>query len=1052
MPAATRLASLTALVVLLLGWVGPVLAGPVPKAEPVFGPDGAPAATTDEEPVFGPDGAPAATTDEEPVFGPDGAPAATTDEEPVFGPDEAPAATTDEEPVFGPDDAPAATTDEEPVFGPDGAPAATTDEEPVFGPDEAPAATTDEEPGPEPQQPATPAISEEPVELKEVEVLGTRARVLTPLPGVILEEGQSSTNIQQSTDEEIRESGAVGVTQFLNEELQSITVQDNTGNPFAQDVVFRGFSASPVISTPQGLSVYLDGVRVNEPFGQVINWDLIPLNAIANLALIPGSNPLFGLNTLGGALSLSTKSGFSNDGIEASETLGSWGRHQTQFTAGTHDEHVAGLMAFNYLREDGWRSNSPSAINQAFARTDVQGDWGQLTAQALYADNELFGGGLLPFEDYVDDPAQTYTTPDGAQNGVRHFWLTGRGDITDELSLSALAYHRTSDQATVNGDFWEQWSDAAAGRVEPCDPQDGTTGRFQNGANETGGTGLGIGCLPNGVLSQGFTEQQGHGGSLQFNWVTETNQLVLGATYDSDRTLFNQTEQLGFISADRTVEIDPDRPFQIPQDLAAGGTCAGVAAQATALGGLDALIAFINLNFTEPDRSQLLDIVAGCTTGGGAVPISSILLATDNAIPRNGLTGRSSTAAAFFFDVYTLAPGLNLSVGGRYSHTRVKISTRTARRQALYQFSQDQIEELRSGQCITDDNPGGAFICQTEQHTYQSFNPALGFAWDVREDLNLFANVSRGTRTPSAIELACAPDDPDPENLPPFPYPPGCTIPTALSNDPFLPQVVSTSYEVGGRGSLRQSVDWNLSAYQTDLVDDILFVSVGIANLGVFDTFGRTRRRGVEVGLKGEREGFNWFVNYSHVDATFQTEAAIINLSNSSSRKQQGLSNVFFVEPGDRIPGVPQHSFRAGVGLDVTPRLNLSLQMVGQASSFVRVNENNEHQPGGTDADGTLRNRPYIGRGELESFAVFNFDGSYQFTEQLSAFAQIDNLFDTDYQTAGQLGLNAFSNQGSQFGARDASGFSNNSNDWTHSTFVGPGAPRAIWVGLRYAN
>lgn len=83
------------------------------------------------------------------------------------------------------------------------------------------------------------------------------------------------------------------------------------GNPFQPDLNFRGFTASPLLGTPQGLSVYMDGVRLNQPFGDVVSWDLIPRSVIGSIALMPGSNALFGLNTLGGALAIQTKDGLN---------------------------------------------------------------------------------------------------------------------------------------------------------------------------------------------------------------------------------------------------------------------------------------------------------------------------------------------------------------------------------------------------------------------------------------------------------------------------------------------------------------------------------------------------------------------------------------------------------------------------------------------------------------------------------------------------------------------------------------------------------------------
>jgi outer membrane receptor protein involved in Fe transport len=388
-----------------------------------------------------------------------------------------------------------------------------------------------------------------------------------------------------------------------------------------------------------------------------------------------------------------------------------------------------------------------------------------------------------------------------------------------------------------------------------------------------------------------------------------------------------------------------------------------------------------------------------------------------------------------------------VSLGARYSRTSVSNKLRADRPTPLHQFTPDLLSRREDRCGVEDGDENARFQCTAEAFEYQSFTPSFGVNWQAREELALFVNYSRGARTPSAIELACARDkgvvDPDIFQ--------GCTIPTALTNDPYLPQVRSTSYELGGRGFLRERIDWNASLYRTDLKNDILFVSLGIGNRGVFDAFGRTRRQGLEFGLS-QREGrLRWYLNYAFVEATFEDEATIVNLSNSSSRKLQGELNEFFIEPGDRIPGVPEHSLRASVTYDITERFTLGLQAVAQASSFVRGNENNEHRPGGTDADDSPRprSRRYVGDGELDGFAIFNLDANFMVTPRVSTFLQVDNLFDKRFATAGLLGLNAFTP--SRSGTRDASGFNYNSNDWTHSQFVGPGAPRAIWAGIRYA-
>src|SRR5439155_15525764 len=131
-------------------------------------------------------------------------------------------------------------------------------------------------------------------------------------------------------------------------------------NPLQPDLQYRGFLASPLLGAPQGLAVYLNGARLNEVFGDTVNWDLVPQNAVRTLNLMPGSNPLFGENTLGGALTLETKTGFSDPGAEARLMGGSFGRRNATFQVGAHGERLAYYVAADLFEEDGWRPLSPS--------------------------------------------------------------------------------------------------------------------------------------------------------------------------------------------------------------------------------------------------------------------------------------------------------------------------------------------------------------------------------------------------------------------------------------------------------------------------------------------------------------------------------------------------------------------------------------------------------------------------------------------------------------------------------------------------------------------
>ena len=146
-------------------------------------------------------------------------------------------------------------------------------------------------------------------ELDTIEVIG-----ITPTHGVGLPESRIPYNVQTATSEDLQRSQSLDITDFMNRYLGSISVNDAQNNPLQKDVQYRGYTASPLLGQPQGIVVYQNGVRVNEVFGDTINWDLIPESSIASMNLIGGANPLFGLNALGGALSITTKNGFTHPG------------------------------------------------------------------------------------------------------------------------------------------------------------------------------------------------------------------------------------------------------------------------------------------------------------------------------------------------------------------------------------------------------------------------------------------------------------------------------------------------------------------------------------------------------------------------------------------------------------------------------------------------------------------------------------------------------------------------------------------------------------------
>ena len=121
-----------------------------------------------------------------------------------------------------------------------------------------------------------------------------------------------------------RETDSLNIGDALQQQVPGVILSDTTGNPFMPDIQFRGFTASPVAGTPQGLAVYQNGMRINEAFGDTVNWDLIPTAAIRSVTVVT-NNPAFGLNALGGAVNVLMKDGFSYQGAETNIMGGSSG-------------------------------------------------------------------------------------------------------------------------------------------------------------------------------------------------------------------------------------------------------------------------------------------------------------------------------------------------------------------------------------------------------------------------------------------------------------------------------------------------------------------------------------------------------------------------------------------------------------------------------------------------------------------------------------------------------------------------------------------------------
>ena len=202
------------------------------------------------------------------------------------------------------------------------------------------------------------AISEE--KLGTVEVIG-----ISPLPGILIEKNKHPSSSQSINQNEIKKNLAKTLADIMNENLSGVTVKDVQNGSFQKNLDYRGFTASPLLGESQGITVYLDGVRINESFGDTVQWELIPEYAIKKVDLM-SSNPAFGLNALGGSIALTTKKGldYKSEELYLNNTvrLGSYAYHSETFEFGTGTEDTGLYTSLEKASDGGWRDHSKEKI------------------------------------------------------------------------------------------------------------------------------------------------------------------------------------------------------------------------------------------------------------------------------------------------------------------------------------------------------------------------------------------------------------------------------------------------------------------------------------------------------------------------------------------------------------------------------------------------------------------------------------------------------------------------------------------------------------------
>jgi iron complex outermembrane receptor protein len=758
----------------------------------------------------------------------------------------------------------------------------------------------------------------ESVDLSTVTVIGT-----TPVPGATIDIDKVPSNVETVGASDLTRNGTASLTRALNGELGSINVNDTLADPFQPDILYRGFEASPVLGTPQGLAVYQNGVRINEAFGDAVNWDLIPDIAISRVDIV-SANPVYGLNALGGAATITMKDGFNYQGADVELSGGSFKQHTGTAQFGANNGKFGIYAGGRILDEDGWRFFAHDRVRQFYAAASEHTEAVTLDVAYTHADNQLFGPGAAPVQSLAIDPRNVFTGPQANLNRLDFVTLEGSYSFAKEVSAQSVLYYRDYRQSVSNGNstnYTACTTDTGAGLLCQADGMTPLTNAAGQGLADISNGGV----VPIGENDFENIHSRGLGGSLQLTGsqplAGHGNQFAAGASVDTAHTDFSSGAQIGVIDANLIVQAS-DLSVDTPED-----------------------------------------------TGFAATPV--ILEAT------NKYYGFFAT------DTFDVTSALSVTASVRYNIAQID----------LYDQRGTDLNGL---------------------NRYAHFNPAIGGTYKVLPGVTVYGGYSTTNRAPTASEIECS----DPL-LP-------CVLPANLAGDPpTLKQVIAHTYELGLRGRYVSpggtggTLTWNAGVFRTNLDDDIYAIST-TSSTGFFQNIGATRRQGGQAGVAYKWSRASAYLNYSYVDATFQSA---FTMSSTSNPFQDANGNIQ-VEPGNHLPGIPKHRIKAGADYNLLPNWSVGGTLSYVSTQFYKGDESNQNAP-------------------LPGYQVLNLHTAYEFWRNSELFLTVDNVLGRRYTTYGIY------SDPTGVGAPGVPPGANSNDPGVDNRLQNPAAPRSVFGGVR---
>ena len=371
----------------------------------------------------------------------------------------------------------------------------------------------------------------------------------TAIPGSTVDINKIPGNVQVLTSLDLSREGAASLTNAMNSNLGSISINDDLDDPFQPDILYRGFEASPVLGTPQGLAVYQNGVRINEAFGDTVNWDLFPDIAVDQVEL-QSASPMYGLNALGGAIAVTMKNGFTYQGADLELSGGSYGQRAVTAQYGVNSGSLGFYVAGRALDWNGWREFSSDRMRDLYSALSFHTHRATVDLSFTRADNTMNGQSSAPIQELAVNRSLVFTGPQTNINTLDFTTLNGTLQVTESWSLQSVLYYRQFAQTVANGNTTNYTACTTTPGIL-CQP-DGVT-PLSNAVGQTLADISNGGTLPIGENDFESIQAWGRGASLQAtdkqSIFGHDNLFAAGAAIDYAATRFYTGAQIGVIDS-----------------------------------------------------------------------------------------------------------------------------------------------------------------------------------------------------------------------------------------------------------------------------------------------------------------------------------------------------------------------------------------------------------------------------------------------------------------------------------------------------------------------